>query len=196
MIVLCRHGETATNKAGRLQGRSDASLTDLGRVQAAALADRLAPALPSVLVASPARRAQETAAALGERVGLPVIVDEAFIELDYGAWDGLPVGDPSIPWDRWRADPGLRPPGGESLVDLRARVTAGCEALVDQHGRDAVVVVVTHVSPIKAAVVWATGANDGITWRMHLDLASITRVRLWPDGTPYLTGYNDTAHLQ
>ena len=57
------------------------------------------------------------------------------------------------------------------------------------------VVVVTHVSPVKAAVVWATGAADGITWRMHLDLASITRGKVWPDGTPYLSGYNDVSHL-
>lgn len=196
MILLCRHAETASNREGRLQGRADPPLTAVGVAQAGRLAARVAGERPVAVVSSPATRARETAAAIAGAAGLDgVTVDDRFVELDYGDWDGLPVGDPAIPWARWRADAGLRPPGGESLVDLRARVTTALEDLVAAHG-DAVIVVVSHVSPIKAAVVWATGAADGITWRMHLDLASITRLRVGRDGTPTLWGFNDVAHLE
>jgi broad specificity phosphatase PhoE len=196
VILLCRHGQTATNREGRLQGRADPPLTAVGVDQAARLAARVAGERPIAVVSSPATRARETAGAIAGAAGTgPISVDDRFVELDYGDWDGLAVGDPAIPWDRWRADPGLRPPGGESLVDLRARVTAACEDLAAEHG-DAVIVVVSHVSPIKAAVVWATGAADGTTWRMHLDLASITRVRVGRAGMPTLWGFNDVAHLE
>jgi broad specificity phosphatase PhoE len=195
VILLCRHGQTATNREGRLLGRADPPLTTLGRDQAVRLAARVAGERPVAVVSSPAQRARETAGAIAEAAGTStVIVDDRFVELDYGEWDGLAVGDPAIPWDRWRADPGLRPPGGESLLDLRARVTSACEELAAEHG-DAALVVVSHVSPIKAAVIWATGAADGVTWRMHLDLASITRVRVGRGGLPTLWGFNDVAHL-
>jgi broad specificity phosphatase PhoE len=195
VILLCRHGQTATNREGRLLGRADPPLTALGVDQAARLAARVAVERPVAVVSSPATRARETAAAIAAAAGVDTVaVEDRFVELDYGDWDGLAVGDPAIPWDRWRADAALRPPGGESLIDLRARVTAACEELAASHG-DAVIVVVSHVSPIKAAVVWATGGADGSTWRMHLDLASITRVRVGRDGTPTLWGFNDVAHL-
>lgn len=188
MLLLVRHGRTEANAAGLLLGRADPSLDDLGRAQATALAR----ALPSVarVIASPLRRAQETAAAFG----LPVETDDRWIELDYGDWDGLVLKemDPAA-WERWRGDPSFAPPGGESLVDLAARVHAACEALVDE-ARAADVVVVSHVSPIKAAVAWALGVGPETSWRMFLGVAAVTRVAIGPRG-PSLTSYNETQHL-
>jgi broad specificity phosphatase PhoE len=188
-LILVRHGQTAVNAEGRLQGRIDAPLTDLGREQASAAA--AAVGRPGRLVCSPLLRARQTAEAFGVD---DVTVDERWIELDYGDWDGLVLKemDPAA-WERWRGDPSFAPPGGESLVDLAARVHAACEALVDE-ARAADVVVVSHVSPIKAAVAWALGVGPETSWRMFLGVAAVTRIAIGPRG-PSLTSYNETQHL-
>jgi broad specificity phosphatase PhoE len=188
VLVLVRHGQTEANARGLLQGRVDLPLSDLGRRQAAALAT-LVPADARV-VASPLLRARETAAAFGRAVD----VAEGWIELDYGALDGRPISDlPSETWAAWRADPHFVPPGGESLVTLGARVRGACEELLDE-ARRADVVVVSHVSPIKAAIGWALGVGDEVGWRLFVQVASITRVAVGPGG-PSLFTFNEIPDL-
>ena len=84
-------------------------------------------------------------------------------------------------WKAWRADPAYTPPGGESLVTLGLRVRAACDDLVDEAQRGDVVVV-THVSPIKAALAWALRTDDSVAWRLFVDVASIARVAVGPWG--------------
>ena len=100
---------------------------------------------------------------------------------------------PSEFWAAWRADPGHRPPGGESLVDLGVRVREACADLSERASDDEVVVV-THVSPIKAAVAWALDVGDDVAWRMFVAQASITRVGITERG-PVLRSFNETHHL-
>ena len=192
-LVLVRHGQTAVNAEGRLQGRIDAPLTALGRRQAAASATALGAEVARV-VTSPLLRARQTAEELRLPASVPVEVDERWIELDYGEWDGQPLRSMSTAgWDDWRADPGFAPPGGESLVALAARVQAACRDLAEEAAeRD--VVVVSHVSPIKAAVAWALGVGPETSWRMFLDVAAVCRIAIGPRGAS-LVGYNSTAHL-
>lgn len=189
MLILLRHGETAVNAAGALQGRSDPTLTDVGRAQAG----RLLAALPGPLdavVSSPLRRARETAGALGQ----PVEIDERWIEMDYGEWEGRALASIRDElWARRWDDPAWAPPGGESLLAVGARVRAACGDLLER-ARDAHVAVVTHVSPIKAAVAWALGADDLVAWRMFVGLASVTTVAIESHG-PVLVAFNQTAHL-
>lgn len=189
MLLIVRHGRTAANASGLLLGqRLDPELDPTGRSQAEALARVLDRA--ARIVTSPLRRARETAAALQQ----PAVVDERWIELDYGELDGTPLAEvPAELWARWRADPAFAPPGGESLRDLGTRVRAACEDLAAAGG-DGDTVVVTHVSPVKAAVAWALGVDDGVAWRMFVAPASVTRIALGARG-PSLHGYNDTAHL-
>jgi broad specificity phosphatase PhoE len=148
----------------------------------------------SRVVVSPLLRARETAAAFALPTSIPVDVDERWIELDYGEWDGRPLRSMATEgWDAWRADPSFAPPGGESLVALAARVRAACDELADE-ARESTVVVVSHVSPIKAAVAWALGVEPETSWRMFLDVAAICRIAVGPRG-PSLTSYNAVAHL-
>ena len=186
MLVLVRHGQTDANARGMLQGHVDLPLSELGRRQAEALAP-LVPADARVVV-SPLRRAQETAAAFGR----PVEVDERWIELDYGEFDGQPIVDvPPATWATWRADPHFAPPGGESLVTLGVRVRGACEELLEEaRARD--VVVVSHVSPIKAAIAWTLGVGDEVGWRLFVRVASITRVMIGPAG-PTLHSFNESV---
>lgn len=188
MLILVRHGQTQANAEARVLGRADPPLTELGLRQATAMAA----AVGSVdrVVASPLARARQTAACFG----VPVEVDERWIELDFGEYDERLLTDvPLEVWQRWRADPGYAPPGGESLVSVGERVRAACEALADD-ARERNVVVVSHVSPIKAAVTWALGTGDEVIWRLFLDLASVSKVEVGPHG-PVLRTYNDTTHL-
>ena len=191
MILLVRHGRTQVNASGRLQGRADAPLDDLGRAQASALGTALPPG--ARIVASPLRRARQTAELIaGER---PVETDERWIELDYGDWDGRGLSDvPRDQWDRWRRDITFAPPGGESLADCGRRVRQACAELSEE-ARDRDVVVVSHVSPIKAAVAWSLGVGDESSWRMFLAVASICRIAVAERG-PSLHSYNEQAHLQ
>jgi broad specificity phosphatase PhoE len=183
VLHLVRHGQTAANASGLLLGRADPPLSALGRRQAEGLRD-LVPAGARV-VASPLARTRETAAALE----LPVTLDERWVELDYGEFDGVPLGQiPTATWDQWRADPGFAPPGGESLAALGARVREACAELADE-SRHADVVVVSHVSPIKAAVAWALGVGDEVAWRMFVEVASVATIAVDERG-PALRSFN------
>ncbi len=189
MLILVRHGQTPANATGLLLGRSDQPLTELGLRQAAAAASAVGS--PTRVLSSPLVRARATAAA----IGLPVEVDERWIELDYGVFEQAPLGDvPAEVWRRWRLDPDFEPPGGESLATLARRVRSACQGLAEE-ATDADVVVVSHVSPIKAAVAWALGVGDEVAFRMHLDLAAISRIAMVESG-PLLRSFNDCSHLK
>lgn len=188
MLILVRHGQTRTNAEGRLLGRADPPLTELGRRQAATLAAAVGPV--DRVVSSPLARARETAACLG----LPVDVDERWVEIDYGDYEGRALADvPDELWKQWRSDIDFCPPGGESLRTVAARVREACEELAEEAAQGNVAVI-SHVSPIKAAVAWSLGVGDEVIWRLFLDVASISRVAVGPGG-PVLRTYNDTTHL-
>ena len=180
MLTLLRHGRTVANAGGLLQGRVDNPLDEVGERQAAAAAVAIGPA--DRVIASPLLRAQQTAAAFG----VDVETDDRWIELDYGEWDGRPVRDvPPETWSRWRTDLSLRPPGGETLEELGDRVRGALEDLAGEASGH--VVVVSHVSPIKAAVAWSLGVGDEVTWRTRLTTGSYSRVDL---AGPSLTAFN------
>jgi broad specificity phosphatase PhoE len=186
-LFLVRHGRTAATAGGLLLGRADPPLDDLGRAQAEALATLVAS--PVRVVSSPLQRCRQTAAAFGADVE----IDERWIELDYGDWDEQPIGSIAAEdWAAWRADITYRPPNGESLAELGVRVRDACADLADD-ARDGDVVVVSHVSPLKAAIAWALQVGDEISWRLHVAPASVTRVGVRSTG-PVLLTFNET-HL-
>lgn len=193
-LIIVRHGRTAFNAQGLLQGRADNPLDEVGQAQAAAVGDHLAPLLDAetVIISSPLVRAQATAARIAERAGLDVVVDERWIEVSYGVYEGVPQRDvPADVWSRWRSDPHFAPEAGETLAAVQQRVGEACEDLMRTlSGRTAVVV--SHVSPIKSAVAWALGVDVGVSWRTQLDTASMSRIVLTPRG-PVLHSFNESA---
>ena len=189
MLVIVRHGRTDHNASGLLLGRLDPPLDLLGRDQAEALATAVGPV--DRVISSPLARARETAAAFGRAVE----VDDRWIEVDYGEFDGMPLADvPAEAWAAWRRDPDFTPPGGESLRRLGERVAAALDDLSALDEPDTTTVVVTHVSPIKAAVSWALGGDELTTWRLWVAPASITRIATTPRGAVMHT-FNEIAHL-
>ncbi len=188
MLIVVRHGRTEANASGLLLGRHDPPLDELGRRQAATLSAVVAGARRAVC--SPLQRTRETAAALG----LDVEVDERWIELDYGSLDGTPLSEvPADLWSQWTSDVTFAPEGGESLAAMGERVRAACDDLADEAAEHDIVVV-THVSPLKAAVAWALGVGDEVAWRMFVAPASVTRISV-SRGRRSLHAYNVTTHL-
>jgi probable phosphoglycerate mutase len=202
VLALIRHGECEGNAAGLVVGRTDSPLTERGLGQARTLGKALRATIGPVvrIVSSPLSRARGTAQALD--LGARVEIDERWIEIDHGELDGTHVDSvPEDVWDRWRREPAWRPEGGESLLELGARIREACDELaaevvsgsISDDGKPGTVVVVSHVSPIKAAVAWAVGGGDELAWRMHLSVASLTRVRLGGP-VPVLLTFNETPH--
>lgn len=191
MLILLRHGQTTANAQSLLQGRIDLDLDVVGQQQAAMCGQFVRQHFPHArIVSSPLLRAQQTAFAISPHVE----IDERFIELDYGSWDGVAMSaiDPAQ-WAGWRSDPHFRPPNGESLVELDERVRPALEDLREE-AMEKHIVIVSHVSPIKSAVTWALGTGPESTWRMHLDRASMCRIAVTARGAT-LASFNETGHL-
>ena len=187
--MLVRHGRTEANAGRKLQGLLDLPLDDVGLAQVADVASWLD--RPDRVISSPLLRARQTA----EAFGVPYEVDERWLELDYGSLDGVPVADVGDDvWARWRVDPHYRAGGGESMDEMHKRsVEAAEELLADS--RDQMIVVTSHVSPIKAVVAWALGVDVTVGWRFHLDQASVCRILVGSNG-PVLLGFNETRRTQ
>jgi broad specificity phosphatase PhoE len=186
VLLLVRHGETMANRQRQLLGRADPPLTETGWEQATALAAWLP--RPDVLVSSPLLRARQTAGVLGSDVQL----DDRWIELDYGPYDEQPASAlaPEV-WARWREDAHFTPPGVEPYATLASRVADACDELAAA-ARSSVVIVVTHVSPIKAALAWALGVTHQIAWRTFVEDASVSRIDVDATG-PLVRWFNRTG---
>jgi len=188
VLYLVRHGRTDANANGLLQGRLDPPLDELGHRQAAAMAARIGPV--DEVIASPLVRAQQTAGYFGGEI----VTDERWLELAYGEYEGIPVGEvPPEVWQSWRTNSEFATKGGESFGALNARVREACEELVGRlGGRD--IVVVSHVSPIKSAVSWALNTTMEIMFHCHLSQASLCRIDIGTFG-PLLHSFNEQAIL-
>jgi broad specificity phosphatase PhoE len=197
-LVLLRHGQTELSVQRRYSGHGDPELTPLGHAQATAAATRLGE-LPDVaaVVSSPLRRARQTAAAVAETTGAPLVTREGLIETDFGGWEGLTFAeakqrDPEL-HASWLGSEEVAPPGGESFAEVGRRIETELKALLAEYpGRT--VVVVSHVTPIKVMLRLALQCGPSILFRLHLDLASISIVDLYPDGGASVRLVNDVSH--
>ena len=188
VLYLVRHGRTSANARGLLQGRLDPPLDDVGRRQAAAIAAMVGPV--DEVICSPLVRARETAAFFGPEAA----VDERWIELAYGEFEGMPTEEvPPEIWQAWRENSEFRTKGGESFGDLDARVRDACADLQPRM-HESNIVVVSHVSPIKSAVAWSLGVTMEIMFHCHLSQASLCRIDSGRFG-PVLHSFNEQARL-
>jgi ribonuclease H / adenosylcobalamin/alpha-ribazole phosphatase len=198
VAMLLRHGETALSVEKRFSGRGDIALTERGEAQAAAAARRLAGAGIDVIVSSPLRRTQQTAAAVAERLGLEVLIDDGFAETDFGEWEGSTFGEISKhsadELRAWLDDPRVAPPGGESMASTMRRVAAAGDRVVASYPGQSVVVV-SHVTPIKSMLRDAIGAPIAAVYRLHLDPASLSVVDWYADQPSVVRLMNDTSYL-
>jgi broad specificity phosphatase PhoE/ribonuclease HI len=198
-FLLLRHGQTELSTQRRYSGRGNPPLTDVGRRQAEAAAQFVASKDGvAAVITSPLQRAYDTAATAAKALGLDVGVDDDLIETDFGAWEGLTFGeaaerDPQL-HRRWLRDTSVTPPEGESFDRVADRVRRARARIINEHGGETVLVV-SHVTPIKTLLRLALDAGQGILYRLHLDLASLSIAEFYPDGVASVRLVNQTAYL-
>ena len=142
-LILARHGETDWNRDGIWQGHGDPPLNDLGRRQAAELAERLADVEIDALYSSDLRRAYETAEIVGRAKELEITADPDLREMDVGSWSGLTTEEIATRF------PGMTSHDGEAREAFDARAVGALTRIAGAHegGR---VLVVTHGGVVRA----------------------------------------------
>jgi len=197
LVLLVRHGETPTT--GRLlPGRARGlHLSDTGRAQAEAVAERLA-VLPTIdaIYASPLERTRETAKPIGVVRQLPVTIDRGLLEADIGEWTGLELKEVAkLPeWKAVHSYPsGFRFPGGESFPEMQQRMVATVDRLRSAH-RGGAIVLVSHADPIKAAVAHALGTHLDLFQRIVISPCSVTAIT-YGDTGPTVLSVNSVGDL-
>lgn len=198
-IIAVRHGETAWNREGRLQGHQDIPLNERGLAQAEAVALALADEDVDAIYASDLQRAARTAAAIAHRQGLAVRTDGGLRERAFGEFEGCcwPELEARRPEDcaRWkRREPDFAPPGGgESLLGFQVRCVGAVEALARRHPGGSIVVV-AHGGVLDCLYRAATRQSIQATRTWALGNATINRL-IHSAGGLSLVGWNDDLHL-
>jgi probable phosphoglycerate mutase len=198
-IIAVRHGETAWNVDSRIQGQRDVGLNDTGRWQARRVGEALAAEEITAVYSSDLGRAHQTAQSIAAVTGVPVVADEGLRERSFGIFEGKTFDEIHETWPdhahNWRKRiPEWQPPeGGESLIELRARVTRTLTELAARHPGQQIVVV-AHGGVLDALYRVATGqeVNSPRTW--ELPNGAINRLLWTPEGFT-LVGWSDTQHL-
>ena len=196
-LILVRHAESEMQ--GCYVGRLDPPLSARGHAQAAALARRMAGQSLAAVYSSPLKRTLTTAQMIATPHGLEVNAIAKLVELDFGDWDGLTYQKIAEiapqPFNRWLADPAqVRPPSGETLLEMSRRVMEAINGIIAAHPGETVVVV-THGGPARVIVCHALGIPLSEQWRIRQDLAAVS----WLDfgeREATLSLLNDTCHLQ
>lgn len=167
-IYLVRHGATEWNIHKRAQGQADIPLTDKGRLQALDVAKQLFDFDIKAVYSSDLERAVDTAEPVANLLGLEVVTDPAFREIDQGEWTGLPVDEIARKWpDLWGAARHYNArPGGESPQQVRARALEGLQRALDPPP-DGDLVVVSHGGTIRWICAEALGYDDRASARLR-----------------------------
>ena len=179
LFHLLRHGEREVGRVlvGRMPG---IGLTDRGRAEIAAVAERLAGDGVSAIYASPLQRTRESAEIVAARLGLAIEFHDDLIELDFGEWTGATFdtirADPR--WEVWRTHRSIsRIPGGESMREVQRRAVEALMELGERHP-DATLVAVSHGDVIRSVLLFALGMPLDHYSRIEIGQGSLSTVRI------------------
>jgi voltage-gated potassium channel len=198
-FILIRHGQTEWNRMERFRGRAELALDDTGIRQAEAAAERLSGWQIAAVYSSPLRRALMTAQVLASRLGLAVQPLDGLIDIDFGDWQGLSGKEAAAQdgylYRQWLERPHeVRFPRGESLQDVRQRITAAIDSLVKNHGEQTVVLV-SHNVVCRVLLCVVLGLDNSHFWQLGQDNSAVNVFEV-SDGKTVLSLLNDTCHLK
>ncbi|MDP9022984.1 MAG: histidine phosphatase family protein [Actinomycetota bacterium] len=196
-VVLVRHAVTAAT-GSRLGGRTPAPLTEEGRAQAEAVAERLAHTRLAAVYASPIRRTLETAATIAARQRRDVRQLDGVQEFDYGSWTDRSLKQlrRTRLFESIQQTPGrVTFPGGESFVAAQSRAVLAIEQVVNAHPGKATIAVVSHADVIKIVIAHYAGIQLDLFQRLVISPGSVSQLALPRRGIPRLLGLNDVSHL-
>jgi probable phosphomutase (TIGR03848 family) len=190
VVLLVRHGLTPTTGV-KLPGRAPGlHLSDEGRRQADAAAERIGKiGKIAAVYCSPITRARETAQPIGRAVKRALRIDRDLADLDIGEWTGMSLKQAARrpEWETVQRSPStFRFPGGESFPEMQTRMTTALGRIVARHPGQ-IVVAVSHADPIKAAVAQALGTPLDLFQRIMIAPASVTVVSYRRGGPSVIT---------
>lgn len=165
VLHFVRHGETPWNSERRIQGQeAGVPLSENGRAQARAIAEELASASPSLIIASDLERTMETARIIAGRLGLRIVPEQALRERHFGIAQGRLYAEVAELVEGWWQSPDHRVDGGESNREMHDRVARYLEDLIAQPpARE--IIFVTHGGTMNMALAWLSGTPvDGYEW--------------------------------
>ncbi|WP_119073015.1 MSMEG_4193 family putative phosphomutase [Aggregatilinea lenta] len=197
-FLLIRHATNTFVSTGRLAGWTPGvELNEDGRVQAAALGERLAGVKLAAIYASPLERTVQTAEAVAiHHTGLTVEQLDGVGEVRYGTWQGAKLSNLRRDklWENVQVYPSrVQFPGGETIRQAQARAVDAIEQIAQRHP-DGRVAVVSHSDIIKLIVAHFLGAHIDFYQRIEISPASLTILALG-SSRPYIVCVNDTSHL-
>ena len=187
-LIIVRHGQSEGNLLHRFAGQTDASLTELGKMQAGAVTEYLKDEHIDLVISSDLKRAYDTVAPSAEIRGLQVIPDKNLREINVGKWEYLTYDEIDQnfgeQWHLWKEDMSrCEPEGGESLAAMRERIVNEVTKIaLENNGKT--VLIGTHATPIRIMeTVWRHMPFEAIRDLEWVKNASVTRVNYNPDGT-------------
>jgi len=198
-VYLIRHGTTEWNQGEVFRGRVDCPLNETGRAEAREVAAYLKGVEMEKIYTSPLSRAAETAEAIAATRGLQIIPDPAFIDLDFGEWQGLPLKEVREKYAElyrtWRDRPQeITFPGGENLARVRARAWEGLLRVVREN-EEKTALIVSHRVITKVLICAALGLDDSHFWQIKQDTTAINCLE-FSRGRFVVSLINDTCHLK
>ena len=198
-IILIRHGETDWNTQQVFRGRADVPLNKVGMAQAEAVGASLHNSDIGALYSSPLSRALDTAHLLTKGRNLEIALEESFIDIDFGAWQGLShqkvKEEYTDLYTTWLRSPHkVTFPNGESLEEVEVRSKKALEKIVENNpGRT--VAIVSHRVVNKVLLCSLVGLDLSHFWYIRQDTCAVNSFE-YKDGNYYLTLLNDTCHLK
>ena len=199
-FLLLRHGETEMSVSKQFSGLSDPALTAKGQWQARRAAEYVgARGNIAAVLSSPLGRAQQTARAVADALDTDVTTDDGLIEMDFGDWEGKTFTEVRAEYPEQHKsfffDANSCTPDGECMEDVYQRIQGVMDRLTrDYAGQN--VVLVSHVTPIKAILRYALGVDATMFRTLHLDLAGLSIVEFYGEGKTVVRRVNDTHYLE
>jgi len=198
-LCLVRHGETAWNAEGRVQGQLDVPLSEVGRAQARAVAAALALERFDAIYSSDLVRVRQTAAPAAERLGMPVALETALRERHYGMFERHTYAEVRerypAEYARFRdKDPEFDFGSGEALKAFERRALDCVAALIERHAGQSLLVF-THGGVLEMVYRHATGRGLSSPRDFEIPNAALNRVEAGPAGWR-VTAWAEIAHLE
>lgn len=196
-LLLVRHGETEWNAEEIFRGRADIALNEKGIVQATLLGEYLKQSRLEAVYSSPLQRAVHTAENIAKTHSLDVKIEPAFVDMDYGEWQGMPLTEVKKVYKnlyiKWETSPeNIKLPGGESLDDVMNRAITAMNKIVRRHKGS--VVLVSHRVVNKVLMCAMLGLDNSRFWNIRQETCGISSFS-YEKGKFILTKHNDTSFL-
>ena len=198
-LILVRHGETAWNKEVIFRGRMDIPLNDTGCAQAERVASRLKSFKVREVITSPLKRAVSTAEAITKTQGIKnCTAEKDLIDISCGKWEGMSLKDVELQYPHeialWKTKPHeFTMPGGESLEDVKNRVTSVLRRAIKEDD-ESNIVMVSHRVVLKVMICTLLGLDNSHFWNIKIDNCAITMFQYIGE-IFILAFHNDTCHL-